>query len=229
MAELAQTPEAGREAVVLRYQREFPEHQAAIRDLVEVDAGVRPPVSADVNMIQVAEAVQHGHDRGICHRDIKPSNLIIDPSEVCWVIDYGLAGVVNGPSSKGAPPTEDQIDGKLTFGPVGTPQYMAPEQFDGQTDERSDVWSLGVTLYELLTLRPAFRADGWAGTKELVTQTEPEDPRKLVRNVPSDLAAICRKAMAKDPAQRYPSARAFAEDVRCIWERGRWSKKRSRT
>jgi serine/threonine protein kinase/WD40 repeat protein len=165
-------------------------------------------------MIQVAEAVQHGHDRHICHRDIKPSNLMIDSDETCWVIDYGLASAVNG-----APVAEPVIvgDPKLTQGPLGTPQYMAPEQFEGKTDARSDVWSLGVTLYELLTLRPAFHGDGWAATKELVTRTEPDDPRALVGNVPADMSAICCKAMAKDPANRYPTAQAFADDLR------RWS------
>ena len=163
-------------------------------------------------MIQVADAVQHGHDRQVCHRDIKPSNLIIDASETCWVIDYGLAGAVNGAVIGHADP--GATDDKLTLGPVGTPRYMAPEQFDGKTDARSDVWGLGVTLYELLTLRPAFRADGWEATKALVAGTEPADPRALVENVPADLAAICRKAMAKDPADRYPTAQAFADDLR---------------
>ncbi len=170
-------------------------------------------------MIQVAEAVQHGHEHNICHRDIKPSNLMIDSQEICWVIDYGLAGAVN--SSIAPDPTECNAgDSRLTQGPLGTPQYMAPEQFEGKTDPRSDIWSLGVTLYELLTLQPAFRGEDWAATKELVAHTEPETPRGLVRNVPQDLAAICRKAMAKDPADRYASAQSFAEDLRCWthWE-----------
>ena len=170
--------------------------------------------SAAAVMIQVAEAVQHGHDREICHRDIKPSNLIIDPSETCWVIDYGLASAATGPSSTGVLPPDDKLDGKLTHGPVGTPQYMAPEQFEGNSDTRSDVWSLGVTLYELLTLRPAFAGDEWTTIRDLVATADPVEPRKLVRNVSKDLAAICRKAMAKDPAQRYPTARAFADDLR---------------
>lgn len=160
-------------------------------------------------MIQVAEAVQHGHEHGVCHRDIKPSNLMIDPAETCWVIDYGLAGAVNGAAAD-AP----NGDPKLTHGPLGTPQYMAPERFAGQSEPRSDVWSLGATLYELLALRPAFPGETWTECERLVTKAEPVELHCLVKSVPPDLTAICRKALAKDAADRYPSARAFAADLR---------------
>ncbi len=102
---------------------------------------------------------------------------------------------------------------------MGTPQYMAPEQAAGKVDARSDVWGLGVTLYELLALRRAFDGATPAEVFEQVLKGEPAPPRRWVRNVPVDLAAICRKAMRKEPGERYATARAFAADVR-RWLKG---------
>lgn len=179
-------------------------------------------VSVAEVMAHVADAVQHGHDRDICHRDIKPSNLLIDASETCFVIDYGLAGVVNGRPG-GTPPTEAGLDDRLTHGPLGTPRYMAPEQFAAdsaiRSDPRSDVWGLGVTLYEMLTLRPAFQGKNWTAIRDAVLNTDPAEPRSLVRNVPRDLAAICFKAIEKNPDRRYGTAREFARELR-RWSRG---------
>jgi len=121
--------------------------------------------SAATALAQVAEAIQHGHDTGFLHRDIKPSNLILDARGVCMVIDYGLARAC-GAAPLGTP--NDPVESILTHGGVGTPQYMAPEQFAGKADARSDVWGLGTTLYELLTLRPAFAPGGWSDVEALM-------------------------------------------------------------
>ena len=138
---------------------------------------------------------------------------MIDRHGHCFVIDFGLAGV-NG--------TEALLDPVLTAEPItvhgflGTPQYASPEQWKGEkTDARTDVWGLGVTLYELLTLQRAFEN----ATRMMVLTEEPARPKSLVASVPADLEAICLKAMKKDPGQRYATARAFAEDLR-RWLKG---------
>ena len=167
--------------------------------------------SAATALAQVAEAIQHGHDTGFLHRDIKPSNLILDARGVCMVIDYGLARAC-GAAPLGPP--NDPVESVLTHGGVGTPQYMAPEQFTGKADARSDVWGLGATLYELLTLRPAFAAGTWSDVQARVRHETPRPPAALVPTVPTDLVAICAKALAKDAADRYQSAGEFAADLR---------------
>ncbi|HEV3385920.1 MAG TPA: WD40 repeat domain-containing serine/threonine protein kinase, partial [Gemmata sp.] len=169
-------------------------------------------VSVAKVMIQAAEAVQHGHNHGICHRDLKPSNLIVDRDESCWVIDYGLAAYLGTAKASEAPAVDGPTDVR-TAGPLGTPRYMAPEQFDGKVDARSDVWGLGVTLYELLALRPAFGGSSWNETQDLVTRTEPVPLRSLVRTIPRGLVAICRKATAKAPDDRYQTPGELAADL----------------
>jgi serine/threonine protein kinase/WD40 repeat protein len=174
-------------------------------------------------MADVAEALQHSHEAGVLHRDLKPSDVMVDTQEQCWIIDFGLGGQVSvrarsvsegslaGASGPDAPATASGV--------MGTPQYMAPEQVSGKVDARSDVWGLGATLYELLALRRAVDGATREEVFEQVLTREPAPPRRWVRNVPEDLAAICRKAMRKEPGERYPTARAFAEDVR-RWLRG---------
>src|SRR5262245_12659241 len=150
---------------------------------------------------QVAQALAYAHERGIVHRDVKPSNLLLDGSGVVWVTDFGLAK------------TED--DGLTNPGDlVGTFRYMAPERFRGECDARADVYSLGLTLYELLTLRPAFGARDRARLIEQVKSEEPPRPRSLDPRIPRDLETIVLKAIDKDPARRYSSASALAEDLR---------------
>jgi len=175
-------------------------------------------------MADAAEALQHAHDVQIVHRDMKPSNLMVDKAGQCWIIDFGLARYLNTPPDNPAPETAPQSDSIAVSasGVNGTPQYMAPEQWNkGKLDARTDVWGLGVTLYELLTLRRAFEPpprDGKPTThddiRQMVLTTEPTRPRGLVGNLPPDLAAICGKAVRKEPAKRYPSAREFADDLR---------------
>jgi len=150
---------------------------------------------------QVAEALAHAHQHGIVHRDVKPSNLLVDGDGIVWVTDFGLA--------------KAEGSGELTHtGDIlGTLRYMAPERFQGVSDVRGDVYGLGVTLYEMLTLRPAFDDADRARLVQRVTNENPLRPRQIDPHVPRDLETIVLKAMAKEPADRYPSAAAMAEDL----------------
>jgi hypothetical protein len=157
--------------------------------------------------LQVAEALDHAHTSGFLHRDIKPSNVLLDPSGTAWVADFGLA--------KGAEPEETLTH---TGDIVGTLRYMPPERFAGRSDARGDVYSLGATLYELLTLRPVFDDHDRTRLIERVLAAEPVPPRQLDRRAPRDLETVILKAMAKDPAARYATAGKMAEDLRRFLE-----------
>jgi serine/threonine protein kinase/WD40 repeat protein/tetratricopeptide (TPR) repeat protein len=151
--------------------------------------------------LQAANALAYAHHQGVLHRDIKPSNLLLDAGGNTWVTDFGLAKV-------------EGSDGPTRTGDiVGTVRYMAPERFDGWSDRRSDVYSLGATLYELLTLRPLFASTPHAQLVEKVLRDTPESPRKLDPSIPRELETIVLKAMAKEPAHRYATAAALAEDL----------------
>jgi len=155
--------------------------------------------------IQVAEALDTAHEQGVLHRDIKPSNLMLDKSGKLWVTDFGLARIESGLSM-----TET---GDL----IGTLRYSSPEQALGKrglVDHRSDVYSLGATLYEMLTGVPLF---GDAEQEELLTKIandDPSPPRKINRSVPSDLETIVLKAISKETVARYETAQEFADDLR---------------
>jgi serine/threonine protein kinase len=152
--------------------------------------------------VQVAEALAHAHGQGVLHRDIKPSNLLLDADGEVWVTDFGLAKL-------------EGSDGPTRTGDVvGTLRYMAPERFDGWSDPRSDVYGLGMTLYELLTLRPAYEATTRARLVERVLHAEPPAPRSLDPKIPRDLETVVLKAIAKEPGERYPTAAAIAEDLK---------------
>jgi eukaryotic-like serine/threonine-protein kinase len=152
--------------------------------------------------VQVAEALAYAHQQGILHRDIKPSNLLLDTQGTVWVTDFGLA-------------KEEGTDNLTATGDlVGTLRYLAPERFQGCSEPRSDVYSLGLTLYEMLTLRPAFEACERVQLMQRILHEEPPRPRRLDGRIPRDLETIVLKAMAREPGQRYPSAVALAEDLR---------------
>jgi serine/threonine protein kinase/WD40 repeat protein len=151
--------------------------------------------------VQVAEALAYAHEQGIVHRDIKPSNLLLDTHGTVWVTDFGLA--------KADGTDELTITGDL----MGTLRYMAPERFQGQADPRSDVFSLGLTLYEMVTLRPAYSAIERAPLIEKMLHAEPPRPRQLDGRIPRDLETIILKAISKDPAGRYQTATGLAADL----------------
>jgi tetratricopeptide (TPR) repeat protein len=155
--------------------------------------------------LQAAEALDHAHTRGILHRDIKPANLLLDAEGRLWVTDFGLAQV--------------RGDDRLTLSGdvLGTLRYMSPEQALGRrvvVDGRTDVYSLGVTLYELLTLRPAVDGRDRAEILRRIADGEPSPLRKVNPAVPADLETIVMKATAKDPAVRYATAQELADDLR---------------
>jgi WD40 repeat protein/Flp pilus assembly protein TadD len=152
--------------------------------------------------MQVADALAHAASQGVLHRDIKPSNLLLDGSGNVWVTDFGLAKAAS-----------DSDDLTHTGDVVGTLRYMAPERFSGQGDLRSDVYSLGLTLYELLALRPAFDEVNRNRLVKQVMHDEPVRPRKLDPAVPRDLETVVLKAIARDPAQRYQTPAEMAEDL----------------
>ncbi len=169
-------------------------------------------------MADVADGLQHAHNEGIIHRDVKPSNIMIETGEKCWIIDFGLAGYLRklgaeGPSREAA---DLGPDPGAVSGIIGTPQYMAPEQWTEppQVDARTDVWGLGATLYELLTLKRAFEGSNPAEIRIQVLSPDPVTSLQGVSGLPADLAAVCLKALQKKPEQRYPTAREFAEDLR---------------
>ena len=156
--------------------------------------------------IQVAEALAYAHSQGTLHRDIKPANLLLDTQGIVWVTDFGLAKAAGS----------DDLTG--TGDVVGTLRYMAPERFRGKADARSDLYALGLTLYELLTLQPAFEQSERDKLLLQVMQNEPARPRKLNPAVPRDLETIVLKAIARDPAHRYQSADELAADLQRFTE-----------
>ena len=151
---------------------------------------------------QVAHGLAHAHAQGVLHRDIKPANLLLDLKGTVWVTDFGLA--------KAKEPADLTLDGEI----VGTLRYMAPERFVGAGDHRADIYALGLTLYELLTLRPAFDAAEGARLIEQARVANPPTPHSINPAVPLDLETVVLKAICYDPAERYQDAGELADDLR---------------
>ena len=151
--------------------------------------------------VQVADALHHAHAQGVLHRDIKPSNLLLDTCGVVWVTDFGLAKA------------DDQKNLTHTGDILGTLRYMPPEAFDGRADARGDVYSLGLTLYEMLGMRPAFDEKERNRLIKEVTTGEPPRLDRLNPVVPRDLVTIVHKAIERDLAHRYSTAGELMADL----------------
>jgi WD40 repeat protein len=151
--------------------------------------------------VQAADALAYAHGQRVLHRDVKPSNLLLDRQGTLWLTDFGLA-------------KDDGDDLTRTGDIVGTLRYMAPERFRGASDPRTDVYALGVTLYEMLTLRPAFPDADRVRLVQQIAADDPPKPRVLDPTIPRDLETIVLKAIEKEPARRYPTAADMAEDLR---------------
>ncbi|MEI8378877.1 MAG: serine/threonine-protein kinase [Planctomycetota bacterium] len=156
-------------------------------------------------MISIAKAVDHLHSQGLIHRDLKPSNILIDAEGEPMVTDFGLAKVFDTDGG-----------GTRTGAILGTPSYMSPEQASGRNSlvtARSDIYSLGAMLYEMLSGRPPFREDNPLDTLVQVLEGEPTLLRNLVATIPRELELICFKCLEKDPKRRYSTAAELADDL----------------
>ncbi|MFC1759417.1 serine/threonine protein kinase, partial [Planctomycetota bacterium] len=158
---------------------------------------------ADIG-VQASEALAYAHSARTLHRDVKPGNLLLDIHGNVWIADFGLAKAIEAENVT------------WTGDIVGTLSYMAPERFRDETDARSDIYGLGLTLYELLTLKRAFDGSERASLMHRVANDPIQPPRKLNPQIPRDLETIVLKATAKDPSDRYQTASEMADDLRCF-------------
>jgi tetratricopeptide (TPR) repeat protein len=190
---------AGRPYLVLEYVP-----GGSLRDRLR---GTPLPAAGAARVVgAAARAVEAAHARGVLHRDLTPGNVLLTADGEPKLTDFGLAKLLAagdpGPTQTGAV--------------MGTPSYMAPEQARGDAKSAgpgADVWALGAVLYECLTGRPPFKADTAVDTLLQVTTADPVPPRRLNPKVPRDLDTVCLKCLEKDPARRYPSAGALADDL----------------
>ena len=171
-----------------------------------IDAGPMEPLSATEIVMQVAEAMRVAHDEGIAHRDLKPGNIMITPQGRVKVMDFGLA--------------KDLADSKSKTGPgqvVGTPLYMGPEVFDGVIhDLRSDIYSLGVTYYLMLTGHYPLRGRNILEMVELRRTRKPDPPHKLVKSIPLGVSYVILRMLAANPGERYPDAQSLLNEIKAL-------------
>ncbi|MEO6711027.1 MAG: serine/threonine-protein kinase [Planctomycetota bacterium] len=181
-----------------------------LRDLIAQarafsDTGVSDPKIAASIVEGIARGLQHCHENGVIHRDIKPENVVLDDKHQPRLIDFGLA-------------KDGALDGLTETGALaGTPHYMSPEQaraLGSAIDARTDIYSLGVVLYELISLKRPFESSGPADLLHAIGHDDPRHVAFSNPNVPPELAAVCMKAIAKRPQDRYATAAAMADDLR---------------
>lgn len=175
-----------------------------------LQAGLFSPTEAAQLIIRLARAVQHAHDQGVIHRDLKPSNVLLDKQGEPYVTDFGLARRLS----------DSAMRATHTGQVLGTPTYMSPEQATGQSDvgPASDIYAIGVILYETITGRPPFQAATFVEAVEFILNRDPLPPSKLNPKLPRELDAITFKCLEKRPAQRYASCAELADDLQCFLE-----------
>lgn len=161
------------------------------------------PVEAATLIATVADALHYAHQKGLVHRDVKPANILLDSNGKPYVVDFGLA-------------LKEEDFGKGACA-AGTPAYMSPEQARGdgnRVDGRSDIFSLGVVLYEMLTERRPFQGQSYSDMQMQITAVDPRPPRQVNDAIPKELERICLKALSKRPSERYTTAKDMADDLK---------------